>query len=330
MSILVDSFERKFSYLRLSLTDVCNFRCMYCLPDGYQKTCQNSPLDINEIENVVDAFTSLGISKIRLTGGEPTLRRDIVEVVELIAKKNLVNKIALTTNGFRLKNILKDLHSAGLTNLNISIDSLDEKTFSKITGHEKLKDILNSLEQALIQGIPTVKMNTVLMKDINDNEFDDFVNFAKERNISIRFIELMQTGHSIAFFRKHHTDPQIYMNLLRDRGWSAIPKNSPANLTDGPSIDYMHPHYKGRIGFISPYKEGFCDTCNRLRISSRGALQLCLFGQGQIDLRPLLQSKDQQDELKNTIREKLFYKLKTHDLHAGNSGSTYNLSSIGG
>lgn len=326
MSALRDSHDRQFKYLRLSLTEVCNFRCSYCLPDGYKSSCADAPLAENEVINLIEAFAGLGINKVRLTGGEPTVRQDIVSLIHKISRVDDIKKIALTTNGYRLLQLAEPLVDAGLTNINVSVDSLDESNFSKITGKSLLKQILAGVDKAISVGIPTVKINTVFLKDLNDIELPLFLDFVKDKNISVRFIELMQTGNNRDYFKKHHISTQVIDSYLRDRGWSEISKQS----TDGPAVEFSHPDYHGRIGSISPYSKDFCKSCNRLRVSSLGKLQLCLFGQGQLDLRYLLQDTSQKEELQLKIIDLLSLKTASHDLHSGYTGSTKNLSMIGG
>ncbi|OFZ18095.1 MAG: hypothetical protein A2Z20_00585 [Bdellovibrionales bacterium RBG_16_40_8] len=323
---LRDSYNRQFKYLRLSLTEVCNFRCSYCLPDGYKSSCSEMPLNENEVINLVHAFSELGINKIRLTGGEPTVRQDIVSIVQKIAKIDGIKKIALTTNGFRLEQLAAPLFEAGLTNLNVSVDSLQEENFLKITGKSYLKKVLVGLEKAVLVGIPTIKINTVLLKDLNDTELSNYINLVRKAPISVRFIELMQTGSNGDYFKKHHLSTKVIDSYLRDCGWYEASKQ----ITDGPAVEFTHKDYLGRIGIISPYEKDFCKLCNRLRISSFGKLQLCLFGQGQLSLRNLLQDADQKEELQQTILKSLLLKPVEHDLKSGFTGLTKNLSMIGG
>jgi len=322
---LYDFYDRNFTYLRLSLTEKCNFKCSYCLPDGYKSTGCESELNLFEIGNLLRGFRELGITKVRLTGGEPTLRRDIVDIVSLAKGLNF-QKIALTTNGYRLNDLAAPLFAAGLTNLNVSVDSLDEINFQKITGQNALNKVLSGIKKSLSIGIPTVKINTVLLKDLNDFELKDFLEFVEQNPVSVRFIELMQTGENRDYFKKHHLSSLHINSFLKERGWY---ENS-RKTTDGPAIELSHPDYLGKIGTIAPYSKDFCKSCNRLRVSGKGKLQLCLFGDGQINLRDFLQSPNQKDELKKKIVQSLSFKPIGHDLLNGLSGNTKNLSMIGG
>lgn len=326
MRALRDSHDRHFQYLRLSLTEVCNFCCSYCLPDGYKPSCADSQLNENEIVHLLQAFSELGIRKVRLTGGEPTVRTDLVSIVQKISQMEGIDKVALTTNAYRLQQLAAPLFEAGLTNLNVSMDSLQEDKFQKITGKPLLKSVLAGVQKAIAVGIPVVKINTVLLKDLNDDELPGFIEFTRQTPVSWRVIELMQTGGNGEYFRRHYLSTKIIDSYLRNRGWSEVSKQA----TDGPAMEFSHPDYLGRIGIISPYSKDFCKSCNRLRISSRGALQLCLFGEGQLSLRPLLQASEQKEELKYKIQKSLFLKSAGHELHSGLTGQTKNLSLIGG
>lgn len=323
-----DNFQRKFYYLRLSVTDVCNFKCTYCLPDGYKPAGQknSSFLSLSEIENVVQAFAACGTSKIRITGGEPTLRKDFTDIVNTIATTDGVDKIAVTTNGFRLEKHVDEWLNAGLTNINISVDSLNPNMFYQITGENKFHQVMAGVEKALAIGGAEIKINVVLMKGINHKELPQFLNWIKHRPVQLRFIELMQTGEMDSLFQQHHLSGNTTQEQLIQDGW--VPKVR--NQTDGPAQVYVHPDYHGSIGLIQPYEKNFCQGCNRLRISAKGKLHLCLFGEEGVDLRDLLQSPQSQDELITRIQSSLNFKEQTHHLHDGNSGVTPHLASIGG
>ncbi len=324
---LVDQYQRKFSYLRLSVTDRCGFKCVYCLPNGYVAPPGKEPdLSSDEIRRLVTAFATLGVSKVRLTGGEPTIRRDIVELVHLISRIPGIKKTALTTNGSRLKELARPLHQAGLTAVNVSIDSLDRKRFSEITGTDRLEAVLAGVESALSAGFETVKVNAVLLRDWNDHEVAHFIEWVRDRPISVRFIELMRTGNQGDFFNyRHLTAGKIQLELLKS-GWIQNVKHT----TDGPAVVYRHPQYQGTMGLIAPYSRDFCKGCNRLRVSSTGGLRLCLFGEKDESLRPYLTDDSQHDELVARIQTLVMAKPISHHLHEGNYGNTWNLAGIGG
>ena len=327
MTSLEDSFGRRFSYLRLSITDACNFRCVYCLPDGYQaaKSAEDH-LSLPEIRNLVTAFTQLGMWKIRLTGGEPTLRRDLVEIVSMISENTAVKKIALSTNGYRLKALAKDLQTAGVTAVNVSVDSLNSERFKALTGSDQLPEILDGIEAAIDLGYNAVKINAVLMKGWNDGELELFQSWIRHRPVSVRFIELMPTGQTEAVFKKYHVQSSDLRMQLLETGWAIKPRG-PA---DGPAVEFQHRDFEGSIGMIAPYSHDFCATCNRLRVTSQGGLRLCLFAEGDHSLRPLLAHPSQCEELKQNIRSLLNKKEVSHYLPEGRYGNNHTFSSIGG
>lgn len=327
MAMLADRFGRGFPYLRLSLLEACNFRCGYCLPDGHQAAHGLPPqLSLVEIGRLLRAFAALGMRKLRLTGGEPTLRKDLVDVIALAASAPGIEKVAMTTNGVLLRRHARDWHAAGLSALNVSVDSLDRARFAAITGHDRLDDILAGVEGALALGFDSIKLNAVLLRGLNDDALPAWLDYLRERDIAVRFIELMQTGDNRDYFERHHVRAQALQSQLEDAGWRALPRAADA----GPAIEYAHPQYAGRIGVIAPYARDFCASCNRLRVTARGDLRLCLFGEIGIPLRPLLQDDAQHELLCATISRQLGIKRDAHRLHQGQTGLVPHLASIGG
>lgn len=325
LSRLQDGFGRRFSYLRISITEVCNFRCTYCLPDGYRKSGPQTFLTPSEVERLARAFAGVGVRKIRLTGGEPSVRRDLAEIIARVACVEGVEKVAVTTNGWNLERGIEAWRAAGLTNLNVSIDSLDRAAFERITGHDRLDSIVRGLDQALALGVPNVKVNGVLLKDGVGDGFDAFAEFVRERPVAVRFIELMRTLDNADFFASQHAPGLVLTAWLAARGWTPRPRG----VDDGPAVEYAHPDYAGRIGLIAPYEPGFCDGCNRLRITARGQLRLCLFGELGVDLRDLLQA-DEVGPLQARIQHALAGKPAGHRLAEGFSGDTRQLAAFGG
>lgn len=324
---LVDAFQRAYYYLRLSITDQCNFRCNYCLPNGYQPEA-NKPsfLTLSEIVRVAEAFAAMGTEKIRLTGGEPTLRKDFITIAENVANVSGIRQLALTTNGYRMAKDVDAWQRAGITSINVSVDSLDPKMFHQITGINKFDEVMRGIERAFEIGYKKVKVNSVLMKNLNDHEFNQFLAWVKNRPIQMRFIELMQTGEMDTFFHHHHLSGEILVKKLLEQGWQLQQKA----ITDGPAKVFKHPDYMGEIGLIMPYEKNFCASCNRLRVSAKGKLHLCLFGEEGIELRDLLRSDDQQSILQARIFSALQGKREHHYLHQGNTGIRQHLASIGG
>lgn len=324
---LVDGFGRSFEYLRLSVTDRCNFRCSYCLPNGYQppEGDQSSPLTAREIENLLVAFSQLGVFKVRLTGGEPTLRSDIVALVRQAKHTPGIRRVALSTNGYRLASLARPLEAAGLDAVNVSIDSLSPQRFREITGGVELDRILRGVDAVLETGVQ-LKVNTVLLRDQNDEELGSLIRWAAQRPITLRFIQLMRTSDNLVYFRRHHQAFGPVEERLRREGWTPRARGP----GDGPAREFEHPQHVGRIGLIAPYDPSFCDGCNRLRVTSAGALRLCLFGSGDLDLRPLLRHADAREELVHRLVGLLRAKPAAHRLHEGVSGTTRSLAAVGG
>jgi len=327
MAVLADRFGRTFPYLRLSVIEACNFSCSYCLPNGYQARLGLAPpLAIDEIARLARAFAAVGTRKVRLTGGEPSLRKDLTEIIRIAASIPGVDQVALTTNGCLLRKRVAEWQEAGLTALNVSVDALDRQRFMRITGHDRLDDILLGIDEAVAAGLPRVKINAVLLRGLNDDQLPAWLNYLRDRPVSLRFIELMQTGSNLAYFKQHHYRAEALEQQLQATGWQIATRAADA----GPAREYTHASYVGRIGIIAPYSRDFCTGCNRLRVTADGDLRLCLFGNVGIPLRPLLQSDTQADELQARLLRQLGLKALGHGLLAGETGLTPHLASIGG
>jgi cyclic pyranopterin phosphate synthase len=330
MNILKDSFGRKFPYIRLSISDVCNFKCGYCLPDGYKidRSDNRKFLNIEEIRRLAKALSELGVSKIRLTGGEPTVRKDFFEIIKIIKENSGIKKTVMTTNGYRLDKIADDIKNSGLDGLNISIDSLNADTFKKITGHDRLEEILRGIKNLQKLNFKNIKINAVLLKGVNDSEkdFNDWAEFLKNNEIDFRYIELMQTGDNIDYFNNYHVPAKKFTDYLNNNNWIIQTFGKDA----GPSKNYLNPKFKGKFGVIAPYSKDFCKSCNRLRITAKGDLRLCLFGNTGINIRHLMQKDIQIEELKDLILKQLNFKKESHYLEIGDTGLTKNLSTTGG
>ena len=324
---LSDGFGRRFSYLRLSLTERCNFRCTYCLPNGFAKQAGAPPeLSRSEIRRAVDAFAGLGLWKLRLTGGEPTVRSDFTQIASELSQIEGIRHLAMTTNGYRLDRQAGEWREAGIGSINVSVDSLDRDQFAKLTGRDLLPQVLAGIDTALGCNFDAVKINAVLMREPGTREWEAILAYIAEREITWRFIEFMRTNDNADLHRSHTTPGELLRNRLVSAGWRAQPRSDGS----GPSIDFAHPDYRGKIGLIAPYSPGFCESCNRLRLSSRGKLHLCLFGEAGLDLRPLLQHDEQRDELLARIKSAMPAKARGHRLHQNDSGGTANFAAIGG
>ncbi len=330
MNILKDKFGRTFPYIRMSITDVCNFKCGYCLPNGYQvdKSDNRKFLHLDEIRRLAKCFSLLGVNKIRITGGEPTVRKDFFDIIKVLKFDSEIENIAITTNGYHLDQKAKLLAKSGLTGINISIDSLNQETFKNITGHDRLPEILKGIEILQDIGFKNIKINSVLLNGVNSSrkDFDEWSKFIEKNKIDLRYIELMRTGDNLEYFKKYHISSKIFKEYLDENKWIYQTFGKDA----GPSLNYINPQYKGKFGIIAPYSKDFCKSCNRLRITSRADLRLCLFGNTGINLRHLLQKDDQLEELRDLILKQMQFKKESHYLELGDTGSTKNLSKTGG
>jgi cyclic pyranopterin phosphate synthase len=325
MTPLVDSFGRVFEYLRLSLEDACNFRCVYCLPDGHHKAQEQPPLCASEIGRLARAFSGMGVWKVRLTGGEPTMRRDLIEVARLTAEAPGVRRLALSTNGHRLAELAGPLQQAGVGCVNVSVDSLKPARFAKLTGRNALPGVLEGVHRCLSLGLET-KINAVLLKDGAQDELDDFLALTRSQPLGVRFIELMRTGDNAALFETSHVSAQGLLLRLAERGWMEVPRRA----GDGPARRFTKAGHAGSVGVIAPYAKDFCSTCNRLRVTSRGGLRLCLFADSDFSLRHLLQDDGSLGELQHTVRGLLARKEASHYLPEGRFGNARHFAMMGG
>jgi len=318
--MLKDNFGRTFPYIRLSITDVCNFKCGYCLPNGYQidKSDNRKFLHLDEVRRLSKALSELGVNKIRLTGGEPTVRKDFFDIVKTIKENSGIKKTVITTNGYHLDKIAYKIKESGLDGINISIDSLNRETFKKVTSHDRLDEILRGIKILQDLKFDNIKINAVLLKGINDseNDFNQWSNFVEKNNIDFRYIELMQTGDNLDYFKKYHVPAIKFTDYLKKNNWiiQTFGRNA------GPAKNYLNPKFKGKFGIIAPYSKDFCKSCNRLRITAKGDLRLCLFGNTGINIRHLMQKDEQIEELKDLILKQLNFKKESHYLELGETG----------
>ena len=325
---LVDNFHRQLSYLRLSITDFCNFRCDYCLPNGYTANAGKRPhneLSVSEIDILIQAFAKLGTTKVRLTGGEPSIRQDLPRIIELAKHTQGIQTVAVSSNGYRLAKHLSDWQMAGLNQLNISIDSFDPAIFKQITGFDILPTLLKDIDTLLATTDIKLKLNGILMADTAFDNLQSVLSFVKNRPVTYRFIEFMQTSDNKALFFAQHSSGQRIKDFLLQNGWQSQRRASDA----GPAIEYRHADYVGGIGLIEPYAPQFCDSCNRLRVSSQGKVHLCLFDNGSYDVRGFLANGD-VDGLVHALQSLMPIKPEHHLLKENDSGIMANLSMIGG
>lgn len=316
-----DSFGREINYLRISLTDRCNLRCEYCMPEkGVNKLKHDDMLTLEEIYEITKVFVDLGISKIRFTGGEPLVRLGVVDLVSKVSKLEGVKEIAMTTNATLLETYAKDLKEAGLTRVNISLDTLDKEKFKKITRGGDLNKVLAGIKAAKDAGMTPIKINTVLVGGFNEDEIEDFVNLTIDEAIDIRFIELMPIGEAASFAKdKFVSNNKILGKMDKLEPIEAEDKSSPA-------VYYKLKGSKGKVGIINPISCKFCDNCNRVRLTSTGKLKLCLHSNREIDLKEALKNKE---DLSSIIKEAIYSKEEEHHLEDEKYISR-NMNQIGG
>ena len=307
--ILLDPFSRRIEYVRLSVADKCNLRCFYCLPENFKQF--ESPehwLTFDEIERIIKAFTELGVARVRITGGEPLVRKNLSHLARQLKALPGLADLSMSTNAALLRRYAGELHQAGISRLNVSLDSLDEQRFKKITGGD-LQPVLDGLMAAKETGFTPVKINMVAMKGINDDEFDNMVEFCLEHDFTLRLIETMPVGATGTHASNHYLDLQQVKQQLGKR-FDLIPGVMPGG---GPARYMQLKNTNLRIGFITPLSQHFCGTCNRVRLSVDGTLYLCLGQDDSYELRPLLRQGISDDGLKNAIVEAIAHKPEKHE-----------------
>ncbi|MHC4183719.1 MAG: GTP 3',8-cyclase MoaA [Planctomycetota bacterium] len=285
---MIDKHSRRISYLRISVTDLCNLRCVYCMPsEGIKLHERNTILSFEEILAIVKHGVSLGVNKIRLTGGEPLVRKGIETLVKRITDIDEINDVAMTTNGIFLKEFAETLKDSGLSRLNISLDTLRSDRFFDVTRGGKLKDVLDGIERILKAGFTGTKVNVVIMRGQNDDEIQDFVRYIMERDIELRFIELMASGWKDMAEEERFMPASEIMQRVEEVG-ELVPIKQ--RMGGGPATIYKIKGALGTIGFISAVSKPFCSTCNRLRLTSDGKLRSCLLRGGEVDVKDILRS----------------------------------------
>lgn len=321
---LQDRFGRRVEYLRLSVTDRCDLRCTYCIPEGFKNFEEPAHwLSFDEIERVIGAFARMGVSKVRLTGGEPLLRRKLPELVQRLNALNGVTDLSLSTNATQLARHAAELKKAGISRLNISLDSLDPERFSQIVRRDCLDQVLAGLMAAKEAGFAPIKINMVVMKDVNDNEIDDMVAFCIEHDFTLRMIEAMpmgETGRNAQFLDLQPVKARLQQRFSLIDGVMA---------GGGPARYLKTPNGAFTVGFITPLSQHFCDTCNRVRLSVDGTLYLCLGQDESLELRPLLRAGASDIELEEAIRAAIELKPQRHEFRE-NPGQVVRFMSLTG
>ena len=308
---LLDQFNRPINYLRISVTDRCDLRCVYCMKEKMTFLPKSEILTLEEIERLCDNFIVMGVKKIRLTGGEPLVRKDIIKLIKNLnlKKKNTnLNEITLTTNGTLLEKYAKDLKENGINRINVSIDTIDPKKYNEITKFGNLEKVIFGIKEAIKNDIK-IKINTVAIKDFNENELVELINWADKLKIDITFIEVMpmeetDTGRHLQFVSLK----KIYKKLDEKFNFQKIEYN-----TGGPAIYYSGSNISNKVGFITPMTNNFCDSCNRVRITSTGKLYMCLGQNDHVDFREILRKDYSNDYIQDKISYAMKIKPKRHD-----------------
>jgi len=308
--MLIDPFKRKISYVRVSVTDRCDFRCTYCMSEDMDFLPKKDVLSLEELDRLCNAFIDLGVKKLRITGGEPLVRKNIMQLFSNLGKKlgQGLEELTLTTNGSQLDRYAKDLFDNGVRRINVSLDSLEKKKFKKITRIGDLDKVINGIMVAKKAGLK-IKINTVALKEINDNEILNLVNWCGENKFSLTFIEVMPMG-AIGEKRADQYMPLTEVKSLIQTKYSLTEDS----LRTGGPARYVHCHETDqKIGFITPHTHNFCELCNRVRITCTGEMYMCLGQQDKADLKTPLRKSENDQLLKDVIYEAISRKPKGHD-----------------
>tara|TARA_Y100000590_G_scaffold410551_1_gene503717 strand:- start:1577 stop:2569 length:993 start_codon:yes stop_codon:yes gene_type:complete len=308
---LIDSYNRKISYLRVSVTDRCDLRCQYCMKEKMNFLPKKDLLTLEEIERLCDNFINLGVKKIRLTGGEPLVRKNILHLIDNLGKKlnnSNLNEITLTTNGTLLSKYAFKLKRAGVNRINVSLDTLNPEKYKEITRNGDIKKVLNGIKVAQKNNIK-IKINTVAIKNFNENEFFDIINWSNQNNIDVSFIEVMPMSETEAPRHLQFVPlTSIFKKINENYNLFKVNKN-----TGGPSQYYNSKKLNNNIGFITPLTNNFCANCNRVRITSTGRLYMCLGQNDYIDFRDILRKDFSDEHIKNKIISAINLKPEKHD-----------------
>lgn len=328
MTELVDKYNRHLNYLRISITDRCNLRCLYCAPGGLvPKLSHDEVLRYEEILRIVRLGVSLGISKVRLTGGEPLMRAGVYEFIKEMAAIDGLSDISLTTNGVMLEENIEKIEAAGIKRINISLDTLNPKKFKYITGYDLFDQVWAGIEKAYALGFDPIKLNVVALKGYNDDEFVELARLSMTYPFHIRFIEYMPIGNARMKSSDYILAPDIQerLSVLGD----LIPVTR--KRMDGPAQRYRIKGARGEIGFIRAMSRHFCHTCNRLRLTANGQLRPCLLSDNQLDIRGPMRSGCSDDELKAVFLRAVQYKHESHHFAPGSPFRVHDsMSDIGG
>lgn len=308
---IIDKYFRRINRLRISVTDLCNLRCVYCRPEsGLDLAKHKDILTYEEIVAVVQHAVKLGIKSFRLTGGEPLFRKNIENLFWMLGDVHGIEDLAMTTNGIYLKNYAKVLKAIGLFRLNISLDSLDKSKFEVITRGGKLKDVLDGIEEVLHLGFKNTKINVVAMKGVNDNEFEEFAKLTLDRNLEVRFIEYMAMNKKSLDSEDKYIPMADIIDILGKR--NELKALAPPMLGSGAAKLYKINGARGTLGFVSAVSQPFCNSCNRLRLTAEGKLRSCLLSGGEVDLKTILRNNPTEAQLTDAFHRAASLKPSVH------------------
>ncbi|MBV8151362.1 MAG: GTP 3',8-cyclase MoaA [Candidatus Eremiobacteraeota bacterium] len=326
---MADQFRRPITYLRISVTDRCNLRCVYCMPEkGLPWIPKPEILTFEEIVRIVDAAAAIGVRSIRLTGGEPLIRRDLAQLVRMLDAIPGIEDIALSTNGVMLAEMIDELVAAGLRRANISLDTLREDRFFAIARRSGLDRVMAGIDAAIRAGLAPIKINCVVMRGSNDDELAAMAELTRDRAIYVRFIEVMPVEENLDLQRGTYVSSDEILERVREIGEIAPVEGPKGN---GPARYFAFPGAKGAVGVISPLSHDYCERCNRVRLSADGRLRLCLFGDHHIDLRSPVRSGASREDLIDIFRGSMLIKPERHHLRLGEQSSRMRaFSEIGG
>ena len=325
---MFDRYQREIHYLRLSVTDLCNLRCRYCMPDGVEKLEREAVLTYEEVLRLAALFAQCGIDTVRVTGGEPLVRKNVAQLVAGLKETPGIRRVTLTTNAVLLAEQLPALLDAGLDSVNISLDTLRPEVFRQITARDDFAAVQAGLQAALESGLP-VKLNCVPQAGVNEGELEQLAALAKDNAMQVRFIEMMPIGYGAAM--PCISGPELRARFARR--WPELAPLSPAQehaLGDGPAVYYTVPGWQGSIGFIAAVHGKFCASCNRVRLTSQGFLRPCLASETGCDLRALLRSGADDAQLLAAIRETIWAKPREHHFNDSSMPATRGMYRIGG
>lgn len=318
--MLIDSFNRQVNYVRISVTDRCDLRCRYCMNEHMTFLAREHILSLEEIELIATAFVELGVTKIRITGGEPLVRKGIIDLLQRLGKLDGLKQLVMTTNGVSLEQYAQQIRDAGVSRINISLDSLQEGRFKEITRVGELERVFKGIEAAKSAGFERIKLNVVVMKGFNDNEVLDLFNFALRQGLDISYIEEMPLGHITSHQRKltSVSSDEIFEILEQHYRFAEIKHASDKPTDDGPARKFRISGYGSQLGLISPHSHNFCSSCNRVRLSAEGRLFLCLGNEHSVDLKALLRAEGeakagQFELLKAAIQAAMHIKPERHE-----------------